>query len=710
MRHSLKQKVERAIAQKTLTDALGGFSESYVVSRAKAYEGMDFEVLRQSVADRKGAASQRLNELALRFQTRAEASGAEVYRASSAEDVKQYILRLAKEKNVRRIVKSKSMASEEIHLNRDLEAAGIHVKETDLGEWIIQLAGQRPSHMVLPAIHMTREQVSDLFSKEVHERLTTDIPQLVNVAREALRKYFYSADMGISGANIAIAESGTIVLVTNEGNARLVTSLPNIHVALVGLEKLVCAVEDAVPILQALPRSATGQLLTSYVSMISGPTPNPDGTQKELHIILMDNRRTDMAADPQFRNALQCIRCAACLNVCPVYRLVGGHVFGHVYTGGIGAILTSWFNLMEDAEDIQGLCITCGRCKTVCPGKVNIPELIVEMRRRLVKDKGMPLIQKTAFSVIGNRRLFHSLLRAGYLAQKPFAREGFIRHLPMFFSGLTEFRSLPVVAEEPFRDKIKKIKQPKTAEKVAFFSGCAIDFVYPQIGEAVVKVINKAGYEVVFPEEQSCCGTPFRGSGAYDLAAASAIENIKALQKDGAAYVVTACASCASALKMEFMHVLEAEGKKEWIGRARELADRTYDFSTFVKRLVDGKRLTLHDAKRLEKMTYHDSCHAKRYLGISEEPRALMKEAGYEIVEAYESDICCGMGGSYTVKQPEISSRMLKRKLKNIEDTRADIICMECPGCMMQIKGGLDKAASKIIVKHTAEILADHLK
>lgn len=698
------------MTDETLSGALGTFSESYVVSRAKAYEGMDFEALRTTIARIKGDAAQHLDELAEQFKINAEAKGANVFRANSPEEVRKYILDLVKAKSIKRVVKSKSMASEEIHLNKSLEEAGVHVKEMDLGEWIIQLAGHKPSHMVLPAIHMTRQQVSDLFSKEVNERLTTDIPKLVKTARKELRKYYFDADAGITGANIAIAENGTIVLVTNEGNARLVTTLPRIHIAIVGLEKLVPKVKDAVPILQALPRSATGQLLTSYVSMISGPTPNTDGSMKDLHIILMDNQRIAMARDETFREALQCIRCAACLNVCPVYRLIGGHVFGYVYTGGIGTILTSWFNEMKNAEDIQGLCITCGRCREVCAGKINIPELILEIRRRIVKKKGMPFIQKSALSVVNNRSLFHAMLRAGYLAQMPFAKEGFIRHLPLFFSSLSEFRSLPAVAKTAFHVKFRKIKQPKCSEKVAFFTGCAIDFVYPEIGEAVVKVLNKAGLEVVVPETQTCCGTPSRGCGAYDMAADCAVRNIQALLKEDIPYIVVACASCASALKQEFVHMLEAEKRPEWVDKARQLAARTYDFSSLIKKMIDEKRLTLIQAKQAKLITYHDSCHAKRILGSYKEPRELIRKAGYKFVEAYESDVCCGMGGSYTIKQPEISSRVLKRKLKNIEDTKADIICMECPGCIMQIKGGLDKTGSRIRVKHIAEILAENLE
>jgi len=699
--------IDKAVDNSNLTGALGRFSEAYAVSRVKAYEGVDFEGIRKAIGTARQYVADHLEEVAATFKKNAEARGAKVFIARSPKEVKDYITNLALEKGVKTIVKSKSMASEEIHLNEHLAKHGITAEETDLGEWIIQLAGQKPSHMVMPAIHLTKEEVSDLFSKEVNERLTNDIPRLVKVARKELREKYFKAEMGISGGNIAIAETGSIVLVTNEGNARLVTTLPKIHVALVGMEKLLPSYTDAAPILIALPKSATSQLITSYVSIITGPTKSDDGTMKEMHVVLMDNKRSEMAKDQKFKQTFNCVRCASCLNVCPVYRLVGGHVFGHVYTGGIGTILTAWFNELKTSQDIQGLCIQCGKCKEICPGGIDIPGLILEIRRRLASKQGLPFIQKAALKVINNRPVFHTMLRAAYLGQKMFEKEGYIRHLPMFLSPLSEHRSLPTVAKESFREVFKKIKQPKGRVKAAFFAGCATEFVFPKIGEAIVKVLNKAGIEVVFPESQTCCGIPHWGTGAFDMAAMAAEQNIKSLLENDVQYIVTGCASCASALKKEWAHILKDEGKSNLVPDAEKLAAKTFIFSELVKKMIDEKRLTPKDAQKLQSFTYHDSCHAKRHCGVYKEPREVMQAAGYELKEMFECDTCCGMGGSYTVKQPTLSMRMLQRKLKNIEDTGADVVGVECPGCLIQISGGLDKAKSKTKAKHIAELLVD---
>ena len=706
MRKEFRQSIREAVSNKTLTGALGRFSEAYRASRARAYQGIDFEVLRARVAEVKGNAASRLDELAGKFAQAAAARGAQVVRLRTGEQVREYIGALAKEKGARLVVKSKSMASEEIHLNPYLEKLGIEVRETDLGEWIVQLAGQRPSHMVMPAIHMTKEQVARLFSKEVGERLDPDIPRLVKVAREELRQKFLMADMGISGANIAVAETGTLVILTNEGNARLVATLPKVHVVLVGIEKLVESVEDCLPILTALPRSATGQLLTSYVSMVTGATPNVDGTTKELHIVLMDNRRSAMAADPDFRQALQCIRCASCLNVCPVYRLVGGHVFGSVYTGGIGTILTAWFDELKKSEEIQALCIQCGSCKEVCPGQIDVPGLILEVRRRMTREKGLHLAEKAVFSVVNNRRAFHSVLRAASVVQGPFASGGFIRHLPMFLSKLTDGRSLPAIAAKPLRDTIAGIRQPRgSRERAVLYAGCLIDFAYPEMGEAVVRILNKAGIEVLFPDRQTCCGAPARYSGAFEVAGQNAADNVEALVENDAQYIVCACPTCTVALKQEFAATLQSVQRTDLLQKAQVVAARAVDFSTLMRALVDQGRLSFRDAVQVGTFTYHDSCHYKRTLRASENPREILRRAGGELVEMAEADMCCGMGGSYSVKMPEISVPMLERKMKNIEEAKVRVVVADCPGCVMQLRGGFEKAGREVMVCHTAELI-----
>lgn len=714
---NLKKGIQTALANPNLGGALERFADSYVASRAKAYEGIDFGQLRQEIIALKDYAVEHLEELAERFTREAEKQGAIVYRATSPQAAKDYIARLAAERGVKTVVKSKSMASEEIHLNEYLNERGITVKETDLGEWIIQLAGQRPSHMVMPAIHLTKEEVAEIFSKEVEERLSSDIPRLVKVARQELRQFYFAAEMGITGANIAVAETGTLVLVTNEGNARLVATVPPIHVALVGLEKLVSSMADVPKILKALPRSATAQKLTSYITMINGPVPtivNGQEQPKELHIILMDNNRTKMQQDPLFKKALRCIRCASCLNVCPVYRLVGGHVFGHVYAGGIGTILTNFFNDFEDTPDIQALCIFCGRCQEFCPADIPLPEMILRLREDKAENEGLSTIVKAIFEgVLANRERFHSLLKVAAKAQRPFAAKDapFIRHLPLFLAGLTRNRSLPTIAEKPLRELVDKQKpgvdtKGKKVKRAVFYAGCLIDFAYPNIGEDVIEVLNHYGVEVVFPKGQTCCGAPAKYSGAKEAAVKMARQNVEALDQD-VDYIVSACPTCTVTLKEDFAKLLT--GDPRWEGAARRVAAKVRDFTDLVKELAgDEQWETGGDSP---KITYHDSCHYKRSLRLNQVAReTLVDLAGCQLVEMEGADLCCGMGGSYTVKFPELSMPILEKKLSCIETSGAQVVAMDCPGCLMQIGGGLDRKGISIKAKHTAQLLAEKLR
>ncbi|RKO66445.1 L-lactate dehydrogenase (quinone) large subunit LdhH [Desulfofundulus salinus] len=705
---ALRQATREALANTNVCSALGKFADNYVIAREQAYRHKDFEGLRREVARIKREAAERMEELAAQFTREATRRGATVFRAATAQDAREYIARLARSRGIKTIVKSKSMASEEIHLNKYLKEQGLDAVETDLGEWIIQLACQRPSHMVMPAIHMSRNEVAEIFSREIKKPVEPEISSMVQLARRELRRKFLSSWMGISGANIAVAETGTIVMVTNEGNGRLTTTLPPVHVIIVGLEKLVPCFTDIAPILEVLPRSATAQHITTYVTMITGTVPavDPDGNyheKKELHIILLDNGRTRMAADPVFKEALQCVRCAACLNVCPIYQLVGG-VFGDVYTGGIGTVLTAFFTDPQKAQQVQNLCLGCGRCRDYCSGNIDLPALISELRRRTVEREGLGYVEKVIFErVLVNRRLFHRLLKTASRLQKPFARGGKIRHLPLFLSGLTEGRTLPAIADIPFRDRVGTLPRPDRATgRVAIFSGCLIDFVYPGIGESVAKVLAALGFEIVHPEQQTCCGYPAKQAGLTNIFAELARQNIAAFAGIDAGHILTACPTCAEALKFLYPELLA--GDPVWSKRARALAEKVTDFSSFV--FAHREKLVTFMIPLKKKVTYHDSCHLKRRLRVTGEPRQLLIDAGAELVEMTPADLCCGFGGSYSIKFPELSRSVLDRKLQAVLGSGAEVVALDCPGCQMQIGGGMDRQNPRVQVMHTAEILA----
>lgn len=709
----MKTSIRKALANSNLRGALDRFADAYVSKRLNAYKDRDFEALREQIATIKGSAAQQMEELAQEFKKNATARGAQVFIAKTAEEARNYIREVAIANNIKLIIKSKSMATEEISLNHFLEEEDIEVVESDLGEWIIQLAGERPSHMLMPAIHMTRDEVADIFSKKTGKYLTGDIPKLVSVARDELRGKFLSAGMGITGVNIAVAKTGTIVIVANEGNVRLTTTLPPVHVALVGMEKLVEKFSDVRPILECLPRSATGQQLTSYITMINGavPTISTNGVtvSKKLHIVLMDNGRTKLKEDPLFREALQCIRCASCLNVCPIFQLVGGHVYGSVYTGGIGTILTAFFNDFNDAGTLQNLCIGCGRCQEICPGKVNVPRMMLELRNRVVAQKGMPAVQGFFLStMLPNRKLFHAMLKVAAKAQKPFIKDNKVRHLPLFLARLTKGRSLPALADQPFRNRLNGLlRSKKSRTRVGFFGGCLVDFVYPELGEAVNKVLDGMEMELVYPVEQTCCGVPASHLGATDAAVSIAKQNIIAFEEVGADYIITACPTCTSALKYEFGKLLANDSI--WTNRIERFAAKVHDFSKFIAvHTHKGKRLNLKSGGQ-ERVTYHDSCHLRRHLGIYKEPRELIAAAGMDLKEMNWSDRCCGFGGSYSIKYPEVSQQILEQKIGNIIQSNVDVVVTDCPGCIMQIGGGLDQKNVKIQIKHTAVLLAERL-
>ena len=390
-------------------------------------------------------------------------AGGHVHFARDSAQANAIVAEIARSHQVNIATKSKSMVSEELDLNRTLEAAGIDVYETDLGEYIIQLAEETPSHLVAPALHKTKEQVSELFHDKLGVPLTDDIEEMARVARQALREKFLTADLGISGANFLVAETGTLVIITNEGNGRLCTSAPRIHIGITGMEKVIPSMQDLTLFLRLLPRSATGQRLTSYVSMTTGPrrAEDEDGPE-EFHLVLVDNGRSRLLADPEMREALYCIRCGACLNICPVYGKIGGHAYGWVYPGPIGALVSPTLVGLKEAKDLPQASSLCGACREVCPIKIDIPRMLLHLRHKLAEgdsesEAAATTSEKQAARgyawLMSNPTALSAARKAGMVAQKPFVSgENINRRVPLpLVSKWTAGRNLPSLPGKTFR-------------------------------------------------------------------------------------------------------------------------------------------------------------------------------------------------------------------------------------------------------------------
>ena len=403
---------------------------------------------------------------------RVAAAGGQVHYAKDADQANAIVARLAREGHVRIATKSKSMVSEELELNGVLESQGVEVYETDLGEYIIQLAGETPSHLVAPALHKTKEQVALLFSHHLGIPVLDDIEAMARAAREALRDKFLQADLGISGANFVVAETGTLVIITNEGNGRLCTSAPRIHIGITGMEKVIPSLQGLAVFLRLLPRSATGQQITSYVSMVSGPRRGEDEDgPEEFHLVLVDNGRSRLLADPQLREALNCIRCGACLNVCPVYQKVGGHSYGWVYPGPIGAIVSPMLTGLKQAKDLPQASSLCGACREACPVKINIPQMLLYLRHKLAESSDTDekassyaesLMARAYARLMSSPNLLTMAHKAGRYVQKLLPALPFIttlkggrgiRKVPLPpLSGWTRSRDLPQLPPRTFKE------------------------------------------------------------------------------------------------------------------------------------------------------------------------------------------------------------------------------------------------------------------
>jgi iron-sulfur cluster protein len=678
-----------------LKAALEGFIVTNYANRAKSYQGYDFEVLREQLARLRDQALSRNAELLDQFQEKAEQHGAQVLRAKDSASANRLVLEIMEKHGARKLVKTKSMVSEETRLNEFLEKNGIEPRETDLGEWIVQLRGERPTHMVLPAIHLTRKEVAEVFSKKLGRKVPQDPVALVQIAREELRKEIFDAKVGLTGANALIAENGSIMMVTNEGNGRLVSTIPPVHIALASIEKVVPCLNDALAMLRLLPKSATGQVITSYVSFISGPH------RESEYIILLDNHRSELLADPVFKETLRCIKCSSCLNYCPVYLLLGGAEYSHIYMGGIGTLLTAWIHGLEKSKDLASLCLGCHRCEEVCPAKVRITDLVVSLREKLNKELGKPVLKKLAFENIIARperqAQAFGLVRASRKIIE--SKDGFARQMPGPLQKFDRMRSLPAPAEKTFTQLFSEkfgSKPQQGNKKVRIYGGCLVENFYPEIGLAATAVLSKLGYQVDLLQG-GCCGFPALNSGFKD-AAKSAFSSLAEKMNEGDT-IITLCPTCTTMLSVKGPELMGAGPGKNIV----------IPFSRFImEREAEKIAGIIKQAPAEVKLTFHESCHSKHFLKSSDFSRSLIEKAlGRKILEMKNSDSCCGFAGTFSLDHPDLSEALLSEKLAAIKASGAEVVALDCPGCLLQIRGGCHRQKIPVRVKHIAEIFAE---
>ncbi|HWQ38719.1 MAG TPA: LutB/LldF family L-lactate oxidation iron-sulfur protein [Burkholderiales bacterium] len=440
--------------QKALANAKGRF----VVARARSILELDnFEEIRDAAAAIRDHALEYLDLYLEQWEARAAAAGTVVHWAETPEQVNRIVLDIAQRNAVRKVIKSKSMLGEETGLNEYLERGGLEVVETDLGEYIIQQAGDHPSHIIAPAIHKSRDEIADLFAQKHRRARLTEIPALTHEAREILRPHFLTADMGITGANFLIAETGSTMIVTNEGNGRMTTTLPRVHVAIAGIEKIIPTLEDVSLILRLLTRSATGQSISNYLSFTSGPKrPRDKDGPEQFHVVVVDVGRSRVLGS-ELREALRCIRCGACMNHCPVYQNIGGHPYGWVYPGPIGSVLTPAYVGLEKALDLPNAATLCNQCGVACPVKIPLPDLMRKLREKQFERRLRPAAERWALKAwawTAARPALYGWLTAiaARLGRWAGGRERLLHRLPFAGAEWTRERDLPAPKGVTFRE------------------------------------------------------------------------------------------------------------------------------------------------------------------------------------------------------------------------------------------------------------------
>lgn len=642
---------------------------------------------REDVKETKDRCIEQQPELLERFVANAKKRGAQVFIAKDGAAAIEYVLRLAEKRGATIVAKSKSLTTEEIEINHPLLEAGYKVIETDLGELIIQLVGEKPYHLVFPSVHKMAEDVAEIFSKATGKPVPNDIPAIMKVVQAYLRPIFLEADIGMTGANIGVAENGAIVIETNEGNARLVSSIGDCHVCVMGMEKIVDTVEDAMLMVLAHPVSASGQLPTTYVTWMAGRSPLGEGASRhprESHIVILDNGRTEMRDDDAMREALSCIRCGACMNVCPTYGVVGGHTFGYIYPGPIGIPWTAEVHGLEKAGDFASLCISCGLCKEICPAQIDMPMMIAEVKHRDAKHNGHPLVEEVMMGADSAARLASAFAPVANAVMKNKTARKVIESV----AGISADRKLPEFRRDTF---VKQFARHKSAVRnasrnVAFFVDVFANYNAPELGMAAVRALEAAGCKIVVPEQKSS-GYPYIAYGDLDCARETAAYNVArfAPYAEQGFDIVATEPTAAYALKVSYPKLLKKSTKSCVVAaRAFELFEYLLHVETDDQ---DSKEKSLSGRR----FGFHVSCH-QRPLGSGSGAMEWLRRRG-ATVEPIETGTCCGMGGTFGLKSGalghELSMAVGKPLFDKFRDAGVDTIVSESSVCAIQLAEGV---------------------
>ncbi len=650
----------------------------------------DPEEFRIGIKEIKTASIENLDSLIETFSSNCEKNGNKVFFAKDGKAVIDYILDLANKNNVTLIEKSKSLTTEEIELNHHLQAEkkDLTVVETDLGERIIQLVDEKPYHLVFPAIHKTQGEVAEIFSDVTGTQIPDDLVAIMDAVRKHLRPTFLNSQLGITGANIAVAETGSIIVETNEGNARLVSAVPDIHVVVVGMEKIIDTWDEALKLVMAHPISATGTRLTNYVSIVTERLPLGQTTARELHVIILDNGRSKMRQDPWLKEGLNCIRCGACMNACPTYGVVGGHTFGYIYPGPIGIPWTEEVHGLDKASEFAHLCISCGLCKEICPADIDIPMMIAKVKEEDVEQNG----QLTPNKILSRSDDFARIASATAPLSNWIIQSRLTRSFMDRFLGIEKRRQLPRFKRRTFEKQFasikKQVQNPKG--KIVYFVDLVANYNEPELGVKAVNLLQESGIEIVLAPKLKPSGMPYISYGELKKAKQIAEWNVNLLADyvEKGYDIVATEPTAVYCLRFAYPKLLDNSKK------STDVAGRSFEYFEYLMEKCEQTSLRRANNRTEDRGTigFHIPCH-QRALSSGKFTISALENAGYR-VKVIETGTCCGMAGTFGLKKGplgyDLSMAVGKPlfDLFNSENPPIKIIATESSVCTTQLQDG----------------------